>query len=97
MAMNDDMFERRVRSAAVAGWWVVLFGVVLITLAWLALRTMMSAQPEWLLSLWGPDITWSYVENVTLWAIVAFKLALFLLAMTALWLTLWARGLRKSA
>jgi hypothetical protein len=32
--MNDP-FEKKVRAAAVAGWWVVLIAVAFLTLLWL--------------------------------------------------------------
>jgi hypothetical protein len=92
--MNDP-FERRVRAAAVAGWWVVLVAAIFLTVSWLAYLAVMSARPDWLLLLWGPDISWAYVQNVWFWAVVTFKLIVWAMALVALWLTLWARQLRK--
>ena len=53
--MNDP-FEKKVRAAAVAGWWVVLITVAFLTLLWLAYLAVMSAHPAWLLALWGPGV-----------------------------------------
>jgi uncharacterized membrane protein YadS len=92
-----DAFERRVMAAAVALWWVVLLATGLLLVSWIAYLLIVPAQPAWLVSLWGPDLSWTEVQNVWLWAIVAFKLIVFLMAMAALWLTLWARQLRKAA
>ena len=92
--MNDE-FERRVRAAAVAAWWVVLFAAGLLILSWLAYLAVISAQPAWLMSLWGPGLTWDYVQSVWFFAIVTFKMIVWLMVLTALWLTLWARQLRK--
>ena len=47
--MNDP-FEKKVRAAAVAGWWVVLIAVAFLTLLWLVYLAVMSAHPAWLLS-----------------------------------------------
>jgi len=92
--MNDP-FERRIRAAAVAGWWVVLIGAVIVTVSWLGYLAAMSARPDWLFSLWGPDLSWNYVQNVWFWAVVTFKLIIWVMALVALWLTLWARQLHK--
>jgi hypothetical protein len=94
--MNDD-FEKRVRAAAVAGWWVVLIAAGLLLLSWIAYLLVIPAQPGWLLSLWGPDLSWADVQNVWFWALVIFKMSAWLMALVVLWLTLWARQLRKSA
>jgi hypothetical protein len=93
--MIDD-FERRVSAAAIAGWWVVVLAAALLVLSWIAYLVVISAQPTWLLSLWGPDLSWAYIQNVWFWAIVVFKLIVWLMALVALWLTLWVRQLRKS-
>ncbi len=66
-----------------------------ITLVWLGYLGMMSARPAWLMSLWGPGVTWEFMQTVSIWAVAAFKLAIWLLAVVTLWLTLWARQLRK--
>ena len=93
----NDAFEKRVRAAAVAGWWTLLVAVVFLTLQWFAYLAIMSAKPAWLLTLWGPDVSWSFVQNVWFWGTAIFKLFLWLLALVVLWLTLWARQLRKTS
>ena len=83
-----DHFERNVRAAAVAGWWVVLVAAGLFMVSWLGYLYIVPARPAWLLSLWGPDVSWEFVANVWFWGVAAFKLIV--------WLTLWARQLRKT-
>jgi hypothetical protein len=46
--MNDP-FEKKVRAAAVAGWWVILIAVGFLTLLWLVYLAVMAAHPAWLL------------------------------------------------
>ena len=92
--MNDP-FEKKVRAAAVAGWWVVLIAVGFLTLLWLLYLAVMSAHPPWLLTLWGPGVDWPFVQSVWFWAVAAFKFCVWLMVFAALWLTLWARQLRK--
>jgi hypothetical protein len=91
----NEAFERKVRAAAVAGWWVVLLAVGFLTLLWLSYLAVTSAHPAWLLPLWGPGADWPFVQNVWFWAMAAFKFCVWLMAFAALWLTLWARRLRK--
>ncbi len=91
----NNVFEKRVRAAAVAGWWVLLVAAGFLVLQWIIYLVVMSARPAWLLSLWGPDVSWSFVQNVWFWAAAIFKLCLWLLALVVLWLTLWAWQLRK--
>jgi hypothetical protein len=91
----NDVFEKRVRAAAVAGWWVVLIAVAFLTLLWLVYLAVTSAHPAWLLTLWGPGVDWPFVQNVWFWAMAAFKFCVWLMVFAVLWLTLWARQLRK--
>jgi hypothetical protein len=93
--MNDP-FEKKVRAAAVAGWWVILIGYALLVAIWLAYLVLVSARPGWLLAMWGQgDVSWAFMQTVSLWFMGVFKLVLWLLILVVLWLTLWARQLRK--
>jgi hypothetical protein len=92
----NDPFEKKVRAAAVAGWWVVLIAYALLVVTWGAYVALLSARPGWLLTLWGQgEVSWGFVQTVSLWFLGVFKLALWLLILMVLWLTLWARQLRK--
>ena len=94
----NDVFEKRVRTAAVAGWWTLLIAVGFLLIQWIAYRLAMSAHPAWLLSFWwGPDTTWSFVQTVWFWGIAIMKLFVLPLALVAPWLMLWAKQLRKRA
>ena len=92
--MNED-FERRVRCAGVAGWWTLLVTAIVLLLQWILYLLITTSQPAWFLSLWGSGFSWQYIQNVWLLAIVFFKALLLVIAMLSLWLTLWARQLRK--
>jgi hypothetical protein len=93
--MNDP-FVRKVWAAAVAGWWALLIGYALFLLSWVASLVILSARPAWLLTIWGQgEVSWSFVQTLTLWFMSIFKLVLLLLILVVLWLTLWARQLRK--
>ena len=55
-----------------------------------------AARPGWLLTMWGQgDVSWAFVQTVSLWFMGVFKLFMWFLFLVALWLTLWARQLRK--
>jgi hypothetical protein len=90
-----DPFEKKVRAAAVAGWWVVLIGYALRTLTWAVYIVLVSARPAWMLVMWGQGVSWDFVQTVSLWLLGVFKLFLRFLFQIALWLTLWERQLRK--
>jgi hypothetical protein len=93
--MNDS-FEKKVRAAAVAGWWVVLFAYAILVMTWIVYLTIMSNQPAWLLAMWGQgDVNWAFVQTLSLWFLAVFKTAVWLMILAVLWLTLWARQLRK--
>lgn len=91
----NDAFEKRVKAAAIALWWVVLIAVAFIVLHWIVYLAVMHARPAWVLPMWGPNLDWAFVQMVWFWAITTMKLILWLLVLLALWLTLWAQQLRK--
>jgi hypothetical protein len=93
----NDAFEKKVRAAAVAGWWVILIAYLLLTVTWVAYLNIVSARPEWLLTIWGGDVSWTFVHTVSLWFMGVFKLVVWLLFLVVLWLTLWARQVRKQS
>jgi len=93
----NDTFESRVRAAAIAGWWTLLIAVGFITLQWIVYLAVMSNQPAWLLSMCGPGVDWSFLQSIWFWAIAILKFILWLMALIVIWLTLWARQLRKRA
>jgi hypothetical protein len=91
----NDLFEKRIRAAAVAGWWTLLIAAGFVTLQWIVYLVAMSARPAWVLSMWGPGVDWAFVQQVWFWGIVFLKGILWLMALVVIWLTLWARRLRK--
>jgi hypothetical protein len=94
--MMEDKLVQRVHAAAISAWWTVLIGMVWMTVAWFAFLGIVTHRPEWVLSLWGGhDVTWAMVQNISLWLIGVFKLVLWIMALIALWLTLWYRALRR--
>jgi hypothetical protein len=96
MTMSHEEFHHRVQSAANAGWWALLIAIGWSILAALAWRGLVQARPGWLLKLWGvPDLTWPEIQRITFWFFAAFKLVLWLWALGMVWLSLWARRLRR--
>ncbi len=70
----NDVFEKRVRAAAVAGWWTLLIAVGFLLIQWIIYLLVMSARPTWLLWMWGPDSTWSFVQTVWFWSLAIMKI-----------------------
>ncbi len=93
--MNESL-ERKVRSAAVAGWWTVAAGFAVLLVQWCAYLLMASARPAWARFVLGPYDSWDYYLNLWWFFTAFFKVLLLILVLPCLWLTLWARELRKS-
>lgn len=98
----NDVFQKRVRAAAVAGWWTLLIAVIFLAIQWGAyqwidyqFRTF--GQVRWLETIWGRNLDWSIVKDIWLWMTAIFKMCIWLMALMVVWLTLWARQLRKHA
>lgn len=93
----DNTFQIRVHSAAVAGWWTFLIAFAFLMVQWAIYLGMMAAQPSWAVAFWGRGATWETIRPIWLQALVLVKLTLWPLGLAAIWLTLWARQLRKGA
>ncbi|HVN98214.1 MAG TPA: hypothetical protein VMT62_17445 [Syntrophorhabdaceae bacterium] len=91
----DEMFIRKVRAAAVAGWWTVLIAYCILLFQWLAYIVIMARQPAQMQCLWGLGASWPEIRTIWLWAMVAFKFLIGTTLFVTLWLTLWARQLAK--
>ena len=93
----NDTFQIRVHAAAVAAWWTFLIASAFFVAQWILFLGVMAAQPPSVMSFWGPGATWESIRTVWFQALVFVKLMLWLLVLAALWLTLWAKQLRKRA
>ena len=93
----SDTFEEKLRASAKAGWWTLLIGSAFLALQWIMYLVLTSSRPLWPLLFWGKGISWDTVQVVWFWGTAIFKFCLWLLALVVIWLTLWARQLRKQA
>jgi hypothetical protein len=91
----DEMFTKKVRTAAVAGWWTLLIAFCILLIQWLAYLLTMTRQPVGILCFWGNGVTWPKIRSILLWAMVAYKLGVTMMIFVVIWLTLWARQLAK--
>lgn len=94
---TNDPFQVRVLAAATAAWWTVVIAAAFLTLQRIVYRGVMAAQPDWVVSFWGPGATWESIRTVWLQALVILKLSLWPFVLTATFLTLWARQLPARA
>ena len=76
-------------------WWTVLITIAFVVLLWIIYLAVMHTRPAWVLAMWGPNLDWAFVQMVWFWAIAVLKFLVWLMALVALWLTLWARQLRR--
>ena len=94
---GSESLAKRVRAAAVAGWWTVIIMAVIMAAQWLVVLAFLQHRPAWLLSLWGGgELDWPGVHVIMLYFFGAFKLILFAAVIIVIWLTLWARRLKKA-
>jgi hypothetical protein len=91
----DEIFTKKVRAAAVAGWWTLLIAYCILLIQWFAYLLIMSRQPAGVLCIWGHGVTWTDIRTIWLWGMVAYKLGVGMLLFVVIWLTLWARQLAK--
>ena len=91
----DEIFTKKVRTAAVAGWWTLLIAYCILLIQWFAYLLIMTRQPAGVLFIWGHGVTWPEIRTIWLWAMVAFKLGVGMMLFVVIWLTLWARQLAK--
>jgi hypothetical protein len=90
-----DVFQQRIRAAAIAGWWTLLIATGFLTLVWVVFLVLISTRPSWYRSLLGPQIAWDNLQTVGLWAVAVFKTCLWLMGVAVVWLTLWARRMAQ--
>ncbi len=94
--MNDE-FAKRVRSAAIAGWWTLLAAAIWMTAGWLAYLVILNTQPQWMLTLWGGgQLTWSKVQEIGFVMFALFKVILFVALLIVIWLSIWQCKLKRS-
>jgi hypothetical protein len=67
-----------------------------LLVTWVAYLVVMSSRPEFALSVWGSGASWPEVQHLWLLGTGFLKIFVFVLALLCLWLTLWARQLRKA-
>ena len=91
----NDLFTTRVKAAAAAGWWTVLIGIGFNVFLWLAFRHLSDARPQWILGLWGHGIDYDHLLAMFLRAIIVVRVLVWIMLMVTIWLSLWARQLRK--
>ncbi|HVO65722.1 MAG TPA: hypothetical protein VMT12_04480 [Syntrophales bacterium] len=91
----DDLFTKRVRAAAAAGWWTLMIVYCFLLIQWFLYLFVMSKQPSWMLKFWGEGFTWSVYQTLWLWGILIFKIGILLMIVVVVWLTVWGRRLLR--
>jgi hypothetical protein len=66
----DEIFTKKIRAAAIAGWWTLLIAYCILLIQWFAYLLIIPRQP-------------------------AYKLGVGMMLFIVIWLTLWARQLKK--
>ena len=93
--MNGSL-AKRVRAAAVAGWWTLLIAWLWLTFAWVVWMAILHTRPEWMLKLWGGgELTWPKVHDLMITFLAVFKMIVGLALLVVIWLTLWSARLKR--
>jgi hypothetical protein len=90
----DDLFHKRVRAAAIAGWWTLLVAIIIHLLALSGLLCILHHHPAWVTGMWG-NIGWDTIQNVGIWMIAIYRVIVWVLVLIVVWLSLWARRLKR--
>ncbi len=94
--MDNSEMAKRVRAAAVAGWWTVIIAVIFMAASWVAFLAILHYKPYWILWLWGGgDMDWSRIQYVMLDFYATAKLMLLAVVVVVIWLSLWAGKLKR--
>jgi hypothetical protein len=91
----DELFIKKVRAAAVAGWWSLLIAFGILLIQWLAYLLIITDQPTGMVYLWVEGVTWPEIRTIWLRAMGAYKFVVGMMIFVVIWLTLWARQLAK--
>jgi hypothetical protein len=97
--MDNAQFAKRVASAAKAGWIAYLISLLIVCGYWALAVWGISTKPAWLVSLLGgsDSVTWQQLRGLWYSEFVVFD-DFFIIALAVLiWLSLWARKLKKDA
>ncbi|MCE5328251.1 MAG: hypothetical protein LLG01_17745 [Planctomycetaceae bacterium] len=97
MEVLNDILARRVKAAAGAAWWTLLIMVIILTGAWIGVLLVTHQRPEWVGNLIGGKIDWDQIHTMYLWFFGAMKMILWVVFMLSVWLSIWARKLRRIA
>ncbi len=90
----DDLLHKKVRAAAVAGWWTLLIAVIFLTVVWGVFLAMLHCQCPFAKAVWG-GASWDMMLSISIWAMAAFKLVIWTMFLVVVWLTIWARKLKR--
>jgi len=91
----DEIFAKKVRAAAVAGWWTLLIAFCILLIQWLAYLLITTKQPTGIVCLWGRGVSWPEIRMICLCAMVAYKFVVGMMLFVVIWLTIWGRQLAK--
>lgn len=90
----DNLFQKKVRAAAIAGWWTLLVAVAFHLFVTGGFAFLMHAKPTWVTCMWG-GLSWDEIQHVGLYMIATYRVMVWLLLLVVVWLTIWARRLKR--
>jgi hypothetical protein len=56
--------QKKVRAAALAGWWTVLIAYCILLIQWFAYLMIIPRQPAGMLCFWDESVIWQEIRNI---------------------------------
>jgi len=95
---ETELLSKRVGAAAKAGWWTMLLVLLYIALQWSSFLAAIYYKPAWLLSLLGGgELNQPEVHKILLYFEAAFELIMLVALVVVVWMSIWARKLKRAA
>ncbi len=90
-----DTFEAKLSAAARAGWKVLLAFAAILMVQYSIYLYIAASNGVLAVLLLGSGVSWSQIQTLWIWMMTAFKVCFISSMLFNLWISLWAKELRK--
>ncbi len=92
----ENLLHKRVRAAAIAGWWTLLVAVGLHLVLLSAVMLTLHCRPGWIPAMMG-GVPWETVQLMALGMIALYRVLVWTMFLVVIWLTIWSAKLKAIA
>ena len=93
----DGTLDRQLRAIVAAGWRAAVIGLCVYMAGWGIFVAVMHAQPAWLFHVWGGNLEWATVQEISIWFFAVLKMLWFVFLFGLLFVALLRRQLVRHA